>query len=87
MIDVLLQVQSLVSPFATFASFHLLSARETDTITSTIDTAKEMLRSAKQALPVKQRLFLHLFSKTAVGTACMPKEVVRLPIEFMVGCI
>ncbi|KAL3435217.1 nucleoside phosphorylase domain-containing protein [Aspergillus tetrazonus] len=69
MINVLLQVQSLVSPFATIASFHLLSARETDTITSTIETAKEELRSAKQALPVKQRLFLHLFSKTAVGTA------------------
>jgi hypothetical protein len=87
MINVLLQVQSLIFPFVTFPSFHLLSTSETNTITSRIETAKEELRSAKQALPVKQQLYLHLFSKTTVGTACMSKEVVRLPIKFTSRCI
>ncbi|KAL4813666.1 hypothetical protein BDW67DRAFT_177652 [Aspergillus spinulosporus] len=75
MINVLLQVQSLISPFVAFPSFHLLSIGESDTVTSTIETAKEELRSAKQALPAKQRLFLHLLSKITVNTACIPNGV------------
>ncbi|KAL4989771.1 hypothetical protein BDW68DRAFT_175719 [Aspergillus falconensis] len=69
----MLQVRSLISLFVTFSSFHLLNTSET----SMIETAKDGLRSAKQVLPVRQRLLLHLFPRIIVGTACMPEELIE----------
>ncbi|KAL4969041.1 5'-methylthioadenosine/S-adenosylhomocysteine nucleosidase [Aspergillus stella-maris] len=82
MVPGLLQWSDLVSECFNLPSYHLLDIAETETIESTLLSAKERLTSTSRLLCPQKQLLVYLLTKVVVGTAHAPNDLVRTWVSF-----